>query len=135
MADVSVDGVHEPDAATPPDVVSLAAPWYVKAQERAARAGAPAQLIADVAELGKLTARIEALAEPDPADPYGADIDGRYERAAERLELSARLAQFMTRVAEEPEAVALWRQIADDQRQAAASARQAARIVGNARIE
>src|SRR5260370_32822351 len=129
MADVSVDGVHEPDAATPPDVVSLAAPWYVKAQERAARAGAPAQLIADVAELGKLTARIEALAEPDPADPYGADIDGRYERAAERLELRPRPPPVITLVAEEPEAAALLRPIPDGPRPAPAAAAPAGRVV------
>ena len=135
MANVSDDGTQDPDAAAP-DVASLAAHWYAKARERAARAGAPPELAADLAELGELTARIEALAalpSPEP-EPDGSDIVRRYERGAELLDLNASLAQVMTRVAEEPEAVALWQRIADDQRQAAASAREAAGIIASAGI-
>jgi hypothetical protein len=130
MANVSNGGTRDPSAA-PPDVTSLAAHWYAKARERAARAGAPPELAADLAELGELTARIEALAAlpaPEPA-PDGSDIVRRYERGAELLDLNASLAQVMTRVAEEPEAAALWPRIADDQRQSASSAREAAGII------
>jgi hypothetical protein len=133
-ANVSDDVTREPEPPASPDVVSLAASWYARAQERAASAGASPELVSDVAELGELTVRIEALAaEPDPApEPDGSDIARRYERGAELLDLNARVADIMTRVAEEPEAVALWRRIADDQRESAASAREAARIIGSA---
>lgn len=130
MGSVSDDSTQDPEAA-PRDVASLAAHWYAKARKRAARAGAPPELAADLAELGELTARIEALAAqpaPEP-EPDGSDIVRRYERGAELLDLNASLARVMTRVVEEPEAVTLWRRIADDQRQSAASAREAAGVI------
>jgi len=115
-------------------VVSLAARWYARAREQAARDGAPAQLVADVAELGELTARIEALSalpSPDP-QPDGSDIVVRYERGAGLQDLNARVADIMTRSAEDPAEAEVWRQIAADQRDAAALARQAAAIVADA---
>ena len=135
VAIVSDDGTEDPDAGAP-DVASLAARWYAKARERAARAGAPPELAADLAELGELTARIEALAAlpaPEP-EPDGSDIIRRYERGAELLDLNASLAQVMTRVAEQPDAFALWQRIADDQRQSAATAREAAGIISRTGI-
>jgi hypothetical protein len=126
---------HEPPGGR--DVVSLAAHWYAKARERAARAGASPEFAADIAELGELSARIEALAaEPDPVpERDGSDITRRYERGADLLDLNARVAEIMTRVAEEPEATVLWRRVAGDQREGAASARRAAAAIGNAKIE
>jgi hypothetical protein len=115
-------------------VVSLAARWYEKAREHAARDGAPPELVADVAELGELTARIEALAAQPPPEPEadGSDIVVRYERGAELQELNARVADIMTRGAEDPAEAARWQQVAADQRDAAALARQAAGIVADA---
>jgi hypothetical protein len=94
------DGTQDPDAA-PPDVASLAAHWYAKARERAARAGAPPELAADLAELGELTARIEALAAlpaPEPA-PDGSDIVRRYERGAKLLATACSPSPLMARPA------------------------------------
>jgi hypothetical protein len=115
-------------------VVSLAARWYEKAREQAARDGAPPELVADVAELGELTARIEALASQPPPEPEadGSDIVVRYERGAELQELNAQVADIMTRGAEDPAEAAVWQQVAADQRDAAALARQAAGIVADA---
>ncbi len=118
-------------------MVSLAARWYEKAREQAARDGAPAQLVADVAALGDLTARIEALSalpSPDP-QPDGSHIVVRYERGADLQDLNARVADIMTRSAEDPAEAAVWGQIAADQRDAAALARQAAAIVADAAPE
>jgi hypothetical protein len=115
-------------------VVSLAARWYEKAREQAARDGAPAGLVADVAELGELTAQIEALSALPPPDPVsdGSDIVVRYERGAELQELNARVADIMTRGAEDPAEATVWQQVAADQREAAALARKAAGIVADA---
>ncbi|MGH3403605.1 MAG: hypothetical protein ACRDRJ_14065 [Streptosporangiaceae bacterium] len=115
-------------------VVSLAARWYEKAREQAARDGAPPELVADVAELGELTARIEALAAQPPPEPEadGSDIVVRYERGAELQELNAQVADIMTRGAEDPAEAVVWQQVAADQREAAALARQAAGIVADA---
>jgi hypothetical protein len=55
MANVRNDGTRDPGAA-PHDLASLAAHWYTKARERAASTGAPPKLVADIAELGELTA-------------------------------------------------------------------------------
>jgi hypothetical protein len=118
-------------------VVSLAARWYEKAREQAARDGAPATLVADVAELGDLTARIEALSALPPPDPEpdGSDIVIRYQRGADLQDLNARVADIMTRSAEDPAEAAVWQQIAADQREAAALARQAAAVVADAAPE
>jgi hypothetical protein len=121
----------------PPDnggVVSLAARWYEKAREQAARDGAPAGLVADVAALGDLTARIEALSAQPPPEPAsdGSDIVVRYERGAELQELNAQVADIMVRIAEDPGEAVVWRQMAADQREAAVLARQAAGIVADA---
>ncbi len=118
-------------------MVSLTAHWYKKAREQAARTGVSPEFAADISELGELSVRIEALAaEPDPVpERDGSDISRRYERTADLLDLNARVAEIMTRVAGEPEATVLWRRIADDQWEAAASARRAAVAIGNAKIE
>ncbi len=115
-------------------VVSLAGRWYEKAREQAARDGAPAELVADVAALGELSARIEALAAQPPPQPEadGSDIVVRYERGAELQELNAQVADIMTRRAEDPAEAAVWQRVAADQRDAAALARQAAGIVADA---
>jgi hypothetical protein len=115
-------------------VVSLAARWYDKARVQAARDGAPAELVADVASLGALSARIEALAAQPPPEPEadGSDIVVRYERGAELQELNAQVADIMTRRAEDPAEAAVWQRVAADQREAAALARQAAGIVADA---
>jgi hypothetical protein len=124
------DAIREPGEG----VVSLAARWYEKASEQAARDDAAPELVADVAALGNLTARIEALAaQPDPApEPDGSDIVLRYERGAELRDMNAQIADIMTRGAEDSEEAAIWRQVAADQREAAALARQAAAIVADA---
>ena len=134
MSDDTTRG-HEPPGG--PDVVSLTAHWYAKAREQAARAGASPEFAADIAEMGELSARIEALAaEPDlMPERDGSDISRRYEHSADLLDLNARVAEIMTRVAGEPDATVLWRRIADDQSEAAASARRAAVAIGNAKIE
>jgi hypothetical protein len=122
--------VAEPSAG---DVVSLAARWYARARDQAARVGAPPELVADVDALGDLTARIEALsAQPAPApEPDGSDIVLRYERGAELQEMNAQVADIMARSAENPEEAAVWSQMAADQREAAALARQAAGLVAD----
>jgi hypothetical protein len=134
---VSDDIPREHQAPGGPDVVSLTAHWYAKAREQAARTGASTEFAADIDELGELSARIEALAaEPDlMPERDGSDITRRYERSADLLDLNARVAEIMTRVAEEPDATVLWRRIADDQRDAAASARRAAVAIGTAKTE
>jgi hypothetical protein len=126
---------HEPPGG--PDVVSLTAHWYAKAHEEAARTGASPEFAADIAELGELSARIEALAaEPDPVpERDGSDITRRYERTADLLDLNARIAEIMIRVAGEPDAIVRWRRIAEDQWDAAAAARRAAVAIGTAKIE
>jgi hypothetical protein len=118
-------------------VASLTAHWYTKAREQAARTGASPEFAADIAELGELSARIEALAaEPDPVpERDGSDITRRYERTADLADLNARVAEIMTRIAEEPDATVRWRRIADDQRDAAAAARRTAVAIGNANTE
>ena len=123
------------DAADDAGVVSLAARWYEKARAQAARDGASAELVADVAELGELTARIEALSALPPPEPEadGSDIVVRYERGAELQELNAQVADIMTRGAEDPAEAGVWQQVAADQRESAALARQAARVVSDAR--
>jgi hypothetical protein len=136
MGDVSDE--HEESGSAGDDVVSLGARWFDRARQRAAQAGAPAELVADVAELGKLTARIEALAsQPDPdPQPDGSDILIRYERGAELQDLNAEVAEILARVAEDPAETAAWDQIAASQRESAALARRAAAIVadrGNAK--
>ena len=115
-------------------VVSLAGRWYEKAREQAARDGAPAELVADVAALGELSARIEVVAAQPPPEPEadGSDIVVRYERGAELQELNAQVADIMTRRAEDPAEAAVWQRVAADQRDAAALARQAAGIVADA---
>jgi hypothetical protein len=134
---VSDDTTREHQAPGGPDVVSLTAHWYAKAREQAARTGASPEFAADIAELGELSVRIEALAaEPDLMPQRdGSDISRRYERSADLLDLNARVAEIMTRVAGEPEATVLWRRIADDQWEAAASARRAAVAIGTAKTE
>jgi Natural resistance-associated macrophage protein len=134
MSDDTTSG-HEPPGA--PDVVSLTAHWYAKAREQAARTGASPEFAADIAELGELSARIEALAaEPDLVpERDGSDISRRYERSADLLDLNARVAEIMARVAGEPGATVRWRRVADDQWDAAAAARRAAVAIGNAKIE
>jgi hypothetical protein len=133
---MSDDTTREHQAPGGPDVVSLTAHWYAKAREQAARGGASPEFAADIAELGELSARIEALAaQPDPApERDGSDITRRYERTADLLDLNARVAEIMTRIAEEPGATVRWRRIADDQWDAAAAARRAAVAIGNANI-
>lgn len=128
---VSVSNDDDKPEPTGADVVSLGARWFDRARERAAQAGAPAELVADVAELGKLTARIEALAsEPDPApQPDGSDILIRYERGAELQDLNAAVAEILARIAEDPAETAMWDQIAAGQRESAALARKAAALV------
>ncbi len=115
-------------------VVSLAGRWYENAREQAARDGAPAELVADVAALGELSTRIEALAAQPPPEPEadGSDIVVRYERGAELQELNAQVADIMTRGAEDPAEATVWRRVAADQREAAALSRQAAGIVADA---
>jgi hypothetical protein len=128
-------GGHEPPGGA--GVASLTAHWYTKAREQAARTGASPEFAADIAELGELSARIEALAaEPDPVpERDGSDITRRYERTADLADLNARVAEIMTRIAEEPDATVRWRRIADDQRDAAAAARRTAVAIGNANTE
>lgn len=132
MAYVTDDSASEPPSA---DVASLAAHYFARAREQAARAGAPAELVADVAAIGELTAQIDALrASPPPApEADGSDIIRRYERAAETQELTAQLADVMVRVtADEPDAADVWRVVAEAQRASAALARQAAAYVTDA---
>jgi len=119
------------------DVVSLGARWFDRARERAAQAGAPAELVADVAELGRLTAQIEALAsEPDPApQPDGSDILIRYERGAELQDLNAAVAAILARIAEDPAETAMWDQIEASQRESAALARKAAGLVARKKAD
>jgi hypothetical protein len=128
------DGKPEPAGG---DVVSLGARWFDRARERAAQAGAPAELVADVAELGKLTAQIEALAsEPDPApQPDGSDILIRYERGAELQELNAAVAAILARIAEDPAETAMWDQMEASQRESAALARKAAELVARKKAD
>ena len=137
MASVSDDVTREPGPPASPDVVSLAARRYAKACEQAASPGAPPGLAADAAELGKLSARLDALAaEPDPVlEPDGSDIARRLERLTEKAELTRRLGEVMARVcADSPEEAALWRVIADGARDGAIQARQAAEIAARAEI-
>jgi hypothetical protein len=131
---VSDDDESEP---ADDDVVSLGARWFDRARERAARAGAPAELVADVAELGNLTGRIQALAaEPDPdPEPDGSDIVLKYERGAELQDLNATVAEILARIAEDPADTALWDQIAAGQRESAARARQAAAVIARKKAE
>ena len=96
------------------DVASLAAHYFAQARERAAREGAPSELVADVAELADLNARTAALraeiaadAEPGP-NADGMAIAGRYERGALLLDLSAASTEILARVAGDPEAAELW---------------------------
>jgi hypothetical protein len=129
---VSDDVTGEPQPLAVPDVASLAARWYAKAS-----VGAPPELAADVAELGELTARLQALAaEPGPApEPGGPGIARRLERVTEKAELTGRLGDIMARVcADSPEEAALWRVIAGASREGADRARQAAELTGNAGI-
>jgi hypothetical protein len=123
------------------DAASLAAHYFARARERAAREGAPAELIADVAELADLNARTEALAaeiaadaEPGP-DAVGTGIASRYERGARLLDLSAASTEVLARVAGEPEAAELWLVIAGAHREHAAETRKAAALIADAGTE
>lgn len=59
MAYMTSDSAPEPASGR---VASLAAHYFAMARRQAARADAPAELIADVAAVGELTAQIDALA-------------------------------------------------------------------------
>jgi hypothetical protein len=109
---------HDQDQLAP-GAVSLAARWYAKAREEmAASPSAPPGLAGDLAELGELNARLEAITaetEADAADTSGdpADYASRAsQRAAERIALSDRQAAIMARVTQDPAKPAVWRQAA-----------------------
>ncbi|HEY2689862.1 MAG TPA: hypothetical protein VGJ50_15575 [Streptosporangiaceae bacterium] len=120
------------------DVASLAAHYLARARERAAREGAPSELVADVAELADLNARTEALRAEIAADAKrGPDADGmtivgRYERGARLLDLSAASSEVLARVAGDPEAAELWLVIAGAHREHAAETRKAAALIADA---
>ena len=75
---------------------SLTARGYEKLRREAARDGAPPGFLADVAELGPLTARLEAIAAETLADDSG-DMDRVDARGRERDALNARLDAIMAR--------------------------------------